>query len=54
MGGWRDGTSDTYPDWVQINFNGTKVVDRVVLYTLQDNYTNPIEPTDTLTFTLMA
>ncbi|MDO9102086.1 MAG: hypothetical protein Q7U50_07505, partial [Candidatus Nitrotoga sp.] len=49
-GGWRDGTSNTYPDWVQINFNGTKVVDRVVVYTLQDNYTNPIEPTDTLTF----
>ena len=51
-GGWRDGTPDTYPDWVQINFGvgGTKTVDRVVVYTLQDNYTNPIEPTDTLTF----
>ncbi|MDO9446834.1 MAG: matrixin family metalloprotease, partial [Candidatus Nitrotoga sp.] len=48
-GGWRDGTSNTYPDWVQINFNGTKTVDRVVIYTLQDNLTNPIEPTDTLT-----
>ncbi|MBK8568734.1 MAG: hypothetical protein IPN81_01440 [Nitrosomonadales bacterium] len=49
-GAWRDGTPDIYPDWVQINFNGTKTVDRVVVYTLQDNYTNPIEPTDTQTF----
>ncbi|WP_239250550.1 fibronectin type III domain-containing protein, partial [Candidatus Nitrotoga sp. M5] len=49
-GGWRDATFNAYPDWVQINFNGTKDVNRVVLYTLQDNYPNPIEPTDTLTF----
>ncbi|MBK8570995.1 MAG: hypothetical protein IPN81_14260 [Nitrosomonadales bacterium] len=35
---------------MQINFNGTKTIDRVVVYTLQDNLTNPIEPTDTLTF----
>ncbi|RFC40423.1 MAG: hypothetical protein DID89_2727546978 [Candidatus Nitrotoga sp. CP45] len=51
-GGWRDATFNAYPDWVQINFSGTKTVDRVVVYTLQDNYTNPIEPTDTLTLAL--
>ena len=50
-GGWNDATSDAYPDWVQINFNGSKSIDRVVVYTLQDNYANPIEPTDSLTFT---
>lgn len=49
-GGWNDATYGTRPDWVQINFNGIKTIDRVVVYTLQDNYTNPIEPTDTLTF----
>ena len=49
-GGWNDATINTQPDWVQINFNGTKTIDRVVVYTIQDNYTNPIEPTDTLTF----
>ncbi|MBK8571015.1 MAG: fibronectin type III domain-containing protein [Nitrosomonadales bacterium] len=48
-GGWRDATFNAYPDWVQINFGGTKTVDRVVVYTLQDNYTTLIEPTDTLT-----
>jgi hypothetical protein len=49
-GGWADATANAYPDWVQINFSGVKTIDRVVVYTLQDNYTNPIEPTDTLTF----
>jgi hypothetical protein len=49
-GGWNDATVNTQPDWVQINFNGTKTIDRVVVYTLQDNYTSGTEPTDTLTF----
>jgi len=50
-GGWNDGTSRTFPDWVEIRFNGPKTLDRVVVYTLQDNYQSPIEPTDTMTFT---
>jgi hypothetical protein len=29
-GGWNDATSGTFPDWVQINFNGSKTIDRVV------------------------
>ena len=49
-GGWTDATADAFPDWVQITFNGSKTIDRVVVYTLQDNYTSPVEPTDTLTF----
>ena len=32
---------NAYPDWVQINFNGSKSIDRVVVYTLQDNYAEP-------------
>jgi len=51
-GGWNDATGNAYPDWVQINFSGSKTVDRVVLYTLQDNYTTPVEPTDSMTFSL--
>ncbi|MDO8369906.1 MAG: zinc-dependent metalloprotease family protein, partial [Candidatus Nitrotoga sp.] len=49
-GGWNDATYNMQPDWVQINFNGTQTIDRVVVYTLQDNYTNGTEPSDTLTF----
>jgi uncharacterized delta-60 repeat protein len=50
-GGWADGTVDAYPDWMQVDFNGAKTIDRVVVYTLQDNYTAPVEPTDSMTFT---
>ena len=50
--GWRDGTNGVFPDWVQIAFNGVKTIDRVVVYTIQNNWTNPVEPTDTLTFSL--
>ncbi|HEY8813911.1 MAG TPA: Ig-like domain repeat protein, partial [Candidatus Dormibacteraeota bacterium] len=49
-GGWNDATANAFPDWVEIDFNGSKTIDRVIVYTLQDNYPNPIEPTDTLTF----
>ncbi len=49
-GGWADGTPNSFPDWVSVNFNGMKSISSVVVYTLQDNYTNPVEPTDTMTF----
>lgn len=51
-GGWNDASANTYPDWVQIAFSGSKTIDRVVVYTVQDNYANPSEPTDTQTFSL--
>jgi hypothetical protein len=50
-GYWNDASPNAFPDWVQIAFNGAKTIDRVVVYSLQDNYTNPIEPGDTQTFT---
>jgi hypothetical protein len=50
-GGWNDATAGAVPDWVQITFNGQKTIDHVVVYTLQDNYANPVEPSDTMTFT---
>lgn len=50
-GGWNDATANQFPDWVEIDFNGSKTIDRIIVYTLEDNYSNPIEPTDTLIFT---
>jgi hypothetical protein len=50
-GGWADATPNSFPDWVQITFNGSKTIDHVVVYTVQDNWANPIEPTDNMTFT---
>ncbi|MCC6197673.1 MAG: Ig-like domain repeat protein, partial [Burkholderiales bacterium] len=50
-GVWTDGTMNALPDWVQISFGTTRTIDRVVVYSVQDNYLAPVEPTDTLTFT---
>jgi PKD repeat protein len=50
-GGWNDATANTFPDWVEIDFNGTKSIDHVVVYTLQDNVSSPLPPTDSMTFT---
>lgn len=50
-GGWSDGTQHIYPDWVQILFNGSKTIDHVIVCTVQDNDSAPVEPTDTMTFT---
>jgi hypothetical protein len=49
-GGWNDATANGFPDWVQINFNGSKTIDRVIVYTLPDNYGVSVEPSDTQTF----
>jgi hypothetical protein len=51
-GGWNDATLGVFPDWIQVNFAGTRTIDRVVVYSVQDNYLAPVEPTDTMTFSL--
>ena len=33
-GGWNDATANAFPDWVEIDFNGNKTIDRVIVYTL--------------------
>jgi hypothetical protein len=40
------------PGLVQINFSGQKTIDHVIVYTLQDNIANPVDPSDSLTFSL--
>ncbi len=50
-GGWNDATSSSYPDWLEVAFRGSQTISEIDLYTLQDNYGNPAEPTDTLIFT---
>jgi hypothetical protein len=50
-GGWADGTSDSYPDWLEVDFPAAKTLDHVIVFTLQDNWQSPSAPTDTMTFT---
>jgi len=49
-GGWNDGTPSAYPDWVQVQFSGVQSVNEIDVFTVQDDYTAPVEPTQTLTF----
>lgn len=51
-GGWNDATPDAYPDWLQVNFAGAKSIDEIDVFTCQDNYANPVEPTETQTFSV--
>ena len=52
-GGWHSGTN-ALPHWVQIDFNATRTIDEVDVYTKQDDYANPIEPTEATTFSLFG
>jgi len=40
----------SWPDWAEVDFNGSKTISKVVVYTVQDDYANAVEPTDTMTF----
>jgi hypothetical protein len=59
-GGWNDATVSAFPDSIEIDFqqvllNGTlapvsRTIDTINVFTLQDNYGSPADPTETMTF----
>jgi RHS repeat-associated protein len=53
-GGWNDATEGQYPDSVEITFgnNQPRSINQINLFTLQDNYQMPVEPTPSTTFSL--
>jgi RHS repeat-associated protein len=50
--GWNDNTSNVVPDWIQLDFAGSKTIDEISVFSLHDNYTVENTPTETQTFTL--
>jgi hypothetical protein len=50
-GGWNDATAGVFPDWIEVAFSGPKTIDEVAVFSVQDNYSSPVEPTATMTFT---
>ena len=50
--GWNDGTPNSVPDWIQVDFAGSKTIDEISVFSLHDNYTQENTPTETQTFTL--
>lgn len=52
-GNWNDAPpANTFPDWLQIDFGTNKTIDEVDVFSIQDNWTSPVEPTEAMTFTL--
>jgi hypothetical protein len=49
-GGWNDGTANGYPDWLEVDFNGSKTLEEIDVFMLQDNYAAPSDPTTAMTF----
>ncbi len=47
-GGWNDATPDTYPDWVEIAFSGSRTINEVDVFTFQDH--PGAAPTESMTF----
>ena len=50
-GGWKDKTRGTFPDWLEVAFAGSRTIDQVAVFSLQDAVTASIDPTPTMTFT---
>jgi hypothetical protein len=44
------GATASFPQWLEIDFNGSQTISEIDVFTLQDNYQNPSEPTETMTF----
>ena len=48
---WNDAApANTFPDWLQVDFNGSKTITEIDVVTIQDHLEWPVEPTDALTF----
>ena len=48
---WANSTA-TFPQWLQVDFNGSKVIDEIDVFSVQDNPSSPVEPTLSTTFSL--
>ncbi len=49
-GGWNEEMPGTWPDWLEVDFAGAKTIEEVDVFSVQDNYGAPVEPTTTMTF----
>ena len=48
-GGWNDFTRDACADWHQVDFNASRRINEIRVYTLQNDFNNPQEPTPEMT-----
>ncbi|HEY0657733.1 MAG TPA: PKD domain-containing protein, partial [Pyrinomonadaceae bacterium] len=45
-GAWKDATPNSYPDFLQIDFAGSKTINEINVYAVTDDFTNPINPNE--------
>ncbi|HEV8429596.1 MAG TPA: RHS repeat-associated core domain-containing protein [Pyrinomonadaceae bacterium] len=48
-GWWADNTDSAYPDLLQVDFSGSKTINEIDVFGVQQNYGSPVEPTLTMT-----
>jgi hypothetical protein len=51
-GGWAPSTPNSVNEFIQVDFNTSRTIDTIDIFTLQDVYKPPVEPTPTMTFSL--
>jgi len=51
-GAWKDATPDSYPDILQVDFNGSWAIDEIDVYLVRDDYLNTADPTLSTTFSI--
>ena len=52
--GWHDATaSDFTSDWLQVDFAGPRRINEINVFSVQDTWTSPATPTETMTGTLV-
>jgi len=55
LNGGKDGywssSTGTFPQWLEVDFDGSKTINEIDVFTVQDDYTSPLEPNLSTTFT---
>jgi RHS repeat-associated protein len=46
---WADTTQNAFPDWLEVTFGGSRTIDEISVFGVQDNYAAPAEPTEVMT-----
>ena len=49
---WLDNTFNSFPDWLEVNFNGSRTISEIDVITQQDDPQHLVEPTLAQTFSL--
>jgi hypothetical protein len=48
---WMDATAGVFPDWIEVEFSAARTIGRINVFSVQDSYLSPSEPTSTMKFT---